>query len=37
MSIHCLANSLTRQLVEYLRFGLRAELDLTPKPGLVDR
>ena len=33
----CSTFSSTRQLAEALAAGLRRELDLTPKPGLVDR
>src|SRR5690349_21508598 len=33
----CLPASSTRRLADCLTAGLRLELDLTPKPGLVDR
>lgn len=33
----CLPTSVTRRLAERLTDGLTQELDLTPKPGLVDR
>ena len=38
MSTICFANpSSVRHLADALSIGLRVELDLTPKPGLVDR
>ena len=37
MSTPCLTTSPTRRLADQLAHGLRLELDLTPKPGLVDR
>lgn len=37
MSTPCSTPSNTASLAEALSAGLRAELDLTPKPGLVDR
>jgi triphosphoribosyl-dephospho-CoA synthetase len=37
MPTACLPASSTRHLADCLTAGLRVELDLTPKPGLVDR
>src|SRR6187549_2770811 len=37
MPTACLPASPTRHLADCLTAGLRLELDLTPKPGLVDR
>ncbi len=37
MPTACSPASPTRRLADHLTAGLRAELDLTPKPGLVDR